>query len=124
MTSVDLLTDAYQPLLSFAAQVTEPQGWTPSLLPGWTVRDLLLHLAADCQRALVALATPSAEEVDTDEISYWSQWKPGTEGAQAALRGTRWRVPAVDALLRTLAVEAAIHHLDLEPAADRFPLFG
>lgn len=154
MTSVELLADAYRPLLSFAAQVDEAQGWPPSLLPGWAVRDLLLHLAGDCQRALVALATPSAERADTDEITYWSQWQPGTAGAQAGLRGTRimasaWtsvRGPAelfvetaravlavaanadlaavittqgraltVDALLRTLAVEAGIHHLDLEP---------
>lgn len=155
MRAVDLLADAYRPVLEFAERVDEEQGWVPSHLPGWTVRDLLFHLAADCQRALVALATPSAEPADTNEVTYWSGWKPGTEGAAAGLRGTRimasaWgsvRGPAdlyvetgravlraaanadpsavvvtqsrrltVDSLLSTLAVEAAVHHLDLEPA--------
>jgi hypothetical protein len=115
---------------------------------------VLLHLAFDCQRALVALATQSLEPPDTDEVSYWSEWMPGTDGAQAGLRGTRimasaWtsvrgpadlyvetaravmtvaantspeavvttqnRILTVDSLLRTLAVEAAVHQLDLEP---------
>jgi Mycothiol maleylpyruvate isomerase N-terminal domain len=151
---VDLLSQAYRPLLAFAARVDEQEGWLPSLLPGWCVRDLLFHLASDCQRALVAFATPSHEPIDTDEVSYWSEWKPGTLGAQNGLRGTRimasaWtsvrgpadlyvetgnavltvaatmnasttittqgRVMTVDSLVRTLAVEAAVHHLDLEP---------
>jgi hypothetical protein len=154
MNSADLLVEAYRPIVDLATQVDESQGWTPSLLPGWTVRDLLLHLASDCQRALVALATPSLEPPDTDEVSYWSDWMPGTDSAQAGLRGTRimasaWtsvrgpadlyvetaravmavaaktspeavvttqsRILTVDSLLRTLAVEAAVHQLDLEP---------
>jgi hypothetical protein len=53
------------------------------------VRDLLFHLATDCQRLLVALATPADGPPDTDEVSYWSAWQPGTEGAEAGLRGTR-----------------------------------
>lgn len=155
MQSVELLTEAYRPLIAFAEQVDEPQGWTPTRLPGWTVRDMLWHLTSDGQRALVALATPSEADPDTDAVSYWTEWQPGTEGAQSGLRGTRimasaWssvrgparlyaetaravlvaarradpaavittqgRVLTVDSLLRTLAVEAAIHHLDLEPA--------
>jgi hypothetical protein len=157
--AVELLRASYEPLIAFADAVDEAQGWSPTLLPGWSVRDLLFHLAGDCQRALVALATPADAPADTDEVSYWTEWKPGTEGAQAGLRGTRiiasaWssvRGPAglyaetaravltaaaradlddvvttqgrrlrVEALLRTLAVEAGVHHLDLEPVlADR-----
>jgi mycothiol maleylpyruvate isomerase-like protein len=154
MSSVELLREAYAPLVALAARVDERQGWLPTQLPGWTVRDLLFHLASDAQRALVALATPAEDPPDTDEVTYWSEWKPGTDAAQAGLRGTRiiasaWtsvRGPAdlfaetaaavlrcaeqadleqvvktqgrrlrVDSLLRTLAVEAAVHHLDLEP---------
>ena len=89
MRSVELLADAYRPILSLAEHIAEPQGWAPSLLPGWTVRDLLFHLACDCQRALVALATPGRQPPDTDEVTYWSAWTPGTEAAQAGLRGTR-----------------------------------
>lgn len=160
MNPADLLVDAYRPIVDLATHVDESQGWTPSLLPGWTVRDLLLHLAFDCQRALVALATPSDQPPDTDEVSYWSDWVPGTENAQALLRGTRimasaWtsvRGPAelfietahavmtvaartdpeavvttqgrnltVDSLLGTLTVEAAVHHLDLEPVLPEPP---
>ncbi len=160
MTSVQILRDAYAPLVDFAQQVDEEQGWVASLLPGWTVRDLVFHLAADCQRALVALATPSPGPADTDEVSYWSEWKPGSHIGQANLRGTRIMASAwssidgpvslyvetahavlhaaeradpaavvvtqgrrltVDSLVRTLAVEAAVHHLDLEPASPGMP---
>lgn len=160
MNAADLLNDAYAPIVGLAERVDESQGWTPTLLPGWTVRDLLLHLAFDCQRALVALATPSPRPADTDAVSYWADWVPGTEDAQAMLRGTRimasaWtsvRGPAelfidtaravmgaaaaaspdavvttqgrsltVDSLLRTLVVEAAVHHLDLEPVLPEPP---
>jgi hypothetical protein len=152
MDAVDLLATAYRPLIALADDLDESHGWRPSLLPGWCVRDLVVHLTADCHRALVALATPVDDRADTDEISYWSHWQPGTEGAQSGLRGTRimasaWtsvRGPAglyaeaaravlvaarradlgqvvstqgyrltVESLLRTLAVEAAVHHLDL-----------
>jgi hypothetical protein len=160
MTSAHLLKDAYAPLVDFALQVDEEQGWVASLLPGWTVRDLLFHLAADCQRALVALATPSTGPADTDEVSYWSEWVPGSDTARANLRGTRIMASAwpsvegpvslyvetakavmhaaeradpaavvvtqtrrltVDSLLHTLAVEAAVHQLDLEPALPERP---
>lgn len=152
MDPVDLLHAAYSPIIRFAESVDEDTGWVPTELPGWTVRDLLFHLAGDCQRALVALHTPSDAPTDTDEVSYWTEWQPGTPGAQAGLRGVRiiasaWasvrgpadlyvdtaravlraaadadpeqvvttqhRVLTVDALLRTLAIEAAIHQLDL-----------
>lgn len=160
MKPADLLAAAYQPLIELAEQVDEGQGWVPTHLPGWTVRDLLLHLASDCQRALVALATPTSGPPDTDEVSYWSHWKPGTDAARSGLRGTRimasaWssvRGPAdlyvetaravlrasaaadaaavlttqghrltTAALLHTLAVEAAVHHLDLEPVLPEPP---
>lgn len=152
--ALEVLEAAYRPILAFADTVDETQGWTATALPGWTTRDLLFHLASDCQRALVALATPAPGPADTDEVSYWSHWQPGTDGAQSGLRGTRvmasaWtsvRGPAdlyretaravlvaaergaadsvistqghtltVAALLHTLAVEAAVHHLDLAP---------
>lgn len=152
--AVALLRAAYAPLIEFAEALDEEQGWRPTQLPGWTVRDLIYHLACDAQRALVALATPADGPADTDEVSYWSEWQPGTAGADAGRRGIRimasaWtsvRGPAglhaetaravltaaaradldqvvrtqgrqlrVRALLHTLAVEAAVHHLDLDP---------
>jgi hypothetical protein len=160
VSSADLLAEAYEPVLALAEDVDEQQGWAATLLPGWTVRDLLLHLASDCQRALVALATPSRGPADTDEVTYWTAWRPGADAAQSGLRGTRimasaWtsvRGPAgllvetahavlnvardadpdavvstqghsmrVASLLHTLAVEAAVHHLDLEPVLPEPP---
>jgi hypothetical protein len=150
--TVDLLTAAYSPLIALADDIDEQHGWAHTRLPGWTVRDLFFHLASDAQRALVAFGTPATEPADTDEVSYWSHWKPGTQGADAGRRGTRiiasaWtsvRGPAglfaktaravlvqaaredpaavietqehrltTTALLRTLVVEAGVHHLDL-----------
>lgn len=84
-----LLHEAYDPLIAFAAVVDERVGWTATELPGWTVRDLLFHLATDAQRALVALASPSDRPCDTDDVTYWSAWQPGTDPAQATLRGVR-----------------------------------
>jgi hypothetical protein len=151
---LDLLRAAHAPLLDLADGIDEDTGWRPTRLPGWTVRDLLFHLASDSQRALVALSTPADGPADTDEVSYWSGWQPGTPGARDGLRGTRimasaWssvRGPAElyaetaravlvvagraapdavvltqghrltgDSLLRRLAVEAAVHQLDLDP---------
>jgi hypothetical protein len=160
MRAADLLHEAYGPLITFAGDLDEQSGWTPTQLPGWAVRDLVFHLVTDAQRALVALAMPSHEHCDTDEISYWREWRPGTQGAQAGLRGTRIMASAwssvqgpaalfletaravlavarrtdenlavstqghtmtVQALLRTVAIEATIHHLDLEPALSTRP---
>jgi hypothetical protein len=157
---LELVRAAYAPLVAFADDVDDDTGWAPTRLPGWCVRDLLFHLAADCQRALVAFGTPSELPADTDEVTYWAGWQPGTPDARSGLRGTRiiasaWstvRGPAdlfadtaravlvtaarvdpnsvvttqghrlaVDALLRTLAVEATIHHLDLADVLDAAP---
>lgn len=153
MHSIELVQLAYAPLLELADEIDDGRGWLATPLPGWTVRDLLFHLAADCQRALVAFGTPAERPADTDAVSYWTAWRPNTAEVAAGLRGTRiiasaWssvRGPAelfaetagamlhvyrdadpervvrtqghrlrVDSLLRTLAVEAAIHHLDLQ----------
>ena len=93
MADTDLLAAAYAPLLDLADRLAadgdDDTGWRATALPGWTVRDLLFHLAGDAQRALVALHTPASDPVDTDAASYWSRWTPGTAGAAAGLRATR-----------------------------------
>lgn len=89
MADIALLRAAYDPLLQLADAIDEATGWLPTRLPGWTVRDLLWHLSTDAQRALVALFTPAEPPAATDEISYWSQWCPGTDPTQSGLRGTR-----------------------------------
>lgn len=59
MQALTLLGAAYRPLLELADTVTDESGWRATRLPGWTVRDLLFHLAGDSQRALVAFGTPA-----------------------------------------------------------------
>lgn len=61
----------------------------PSGCRGWTICDLLLHLALDPQRALVALATPAAEPPDTDFVSYFRSF-PGSGDAAAAVAHAQW----------------------------------
>ena len=89
MADTALLRAAYGPWLRLAGGLDEATGWHPTRLPGWTVRDLLLHLSTDCQRALVALFTPAHAAADTDEVSYWRSWQPGGDETQSGLRGTR-----------------------------------
>ena len=155
MTRVDgfsTLDVSYQALLPLIRALDDDTGWRSTRCAGWTVRDLVHHLLADAQRALVALHTPASGPTDVDAVSYWRLWQPGTPGADAGRRGTRimasaWtsvepiaalyvqtatavlvagretsagdlvatqgHVMTVDTLLRTLAVEVTVHHLDL-----------
>lgn len=53
----------------------------PTRCQGWSVRDVLFHLMLDPQRALVAFASPAAEEPTIDFVAYWRAYQPGTEGA-------------------------------------------
>ncbi|WP_037570503.1 maleylpyruvate isomerase N-terminal domain-containing protein [Phaeacidiphilus oryzae] len=157
-----LLAAAYEPLLDTVGGLTDEQAWRPTRCTGWMAGDLIFHLLADAQRALVAFGSPAAAgaAAGTDAVGYWKEWHParGPEEAELArqaerqLRNTRimasvWsgirpladlytetaravlalaaRLPGtevvrtqghlitVDDLLDTLAVEAAVHHLDL-----------
>lgn len=147
-----VLDQSYQSLLRVISALDDEAGWRDTRCTGWTVRDLVHHLLADAQRALVALHTPASGTTDVDAITYWMPWQPGTPSAEAGRRGTRimasaWSsvepiaasyvetatavlvagreraaqdlvatqgyVITVDALSRTLAVGATVHHLDL-----------
>jgi hypothetical protein len=72
--SVELtaLRIAYSDLATIAESLDEQDSWQATRCTGWVVRDLLLHLLGDAQRALVALATPSAGPADRDAVSYWA----------------------------------------------------
>lgn len=161
MTGVNAtLSTAYRDVVAVLRDIeTAPGGeWLPTGCAGWSVRDLVFHLRDDTHRALVALASPAASEPDTDAVSYWARWRPGTDTAQVNLRMTRisasvytglrplleeyaetteavvyaatrtdpalpvrtqGRVLTAADLVRTLVVEAAVHHLDLVAALDR-----
>ena len=149
--AVGALRIAYSDLATIAASLSEEESWRSTRWPGWTVRDLLLHLLGDTQRGLVALSTPAAGPADRDAVSYWRdtpRWPDpeyrdlraqraiatawGLDGlartfgetgravvtvaartAADALVATQDRVLRAEDLVVTLAVEAAVHHLDL-----------
>lgn len=70
-TAVGALRIGCSDLATIAASLSEEESWRFTRLPGWTVRDLLLHLLGDAQRGLVALSTPAAGPADRDAVSYW-----------------------------------------------------
>lgn len=84
-----VVQEAYSSLLALLRDIDDDIGWRPTLCAGWTVRDLVLHLLTDAQRALVALHTPAPGPADLDSVTYWQPWQPGTPGADAGRRGIR-----------------------------------
>lgn len=89
---------SYRALMAAIAQVDERTGWCNTCCAGWTVRDLLVHLLGDAQRALVALHTPADGPADVDAVSYWSNWQPGSATSEAGIRGTRIMASAYSTL--------------------------
>ncbi|MFG2974422.1 maleylpyruvate isomerase N-terminal domain-containing protein [Streptomyces sp. NPDC048331] len=117
---VRALHAAYQALAAVVAPLEDEDSWQPTGCTGWAVRDLLHHCLMDCERGLVALHTPAPGPVDRDAVTYWSDWRPGTEGAA---NGRRWaRVSASMFLyfdqLRGLYLETAAATLHAAAATD------
>src|SRR5690349_24260991 len=85
----EALTAAYAGVTAVVRDLDDFDLLLPSGCRGWTICDLLLHLALDPQRALVALATPAAEPPDTDFVSYFRSF-PGSGDAAAAVAHAQW----------------------------------
>jgi hypothetical protein len=83
------LRTAYGDLARTVGSVDEHDAWRPTDCVGWTVRDLVLHLLADAQRGLVALAMPSTSEPDCDAVSYWVDAPSGHDPEYRELRAVR-----------------------------------
>lgn len=99
MRPADLLASTYADLHAVLADIGPEAEWTPTGCAGWCVRDLVQHLLGDARRALVAVGTPADRPPDTDSVSYWQAWAPGTDDAFAERRLTR----VVSAVWPTLA---------------------
>lgn len=99
-TSVEALDTAYRDLSRLFGSLTEAESWRPTRCPGWVVRDLVLHLLEDAQRALVALATPVDAHPDRDAVSYWVD-APGAADPES--RGVR--------ALRSMASQCGLGYL-------------
>jgi hypothetical protein len=88
-TELAALRIAYSDLATIAASLDEQDSWRPTRCAGWVVRDLLLHLLGDAQRALVALATRAAGPADRDAVSYWARARFDDDPAFHELRALR-----------------------------------
>ncbi|MGH3500509.1 MAG: maleylpyruvate isomerase N-terminal domain-containing protein [Nocardioidaceae bacterium] len=86
---IKALRASYDDVVQMLDGLEEESAWQPTGCIGWSVRDLVFHMWADGQRALVALATPSDDDPDVDRVSYWREFQPGTDPAQVGLRMTR-----------------------------------
>ncbi|AKZ59899.1 hypothetical protein SAM23877_6854 [Streptomyces ambofaciens ATCC 23877] len=82
-----VVRDSYDALAAVVGPLGEEESWLPTDCTGWAVRDLVFHLLADAQRALVALNTPAAGPSDRDAVTYWRDWTPDPVGAA---HGRRW----------------------------------
>ena len=80
------LAQAYGDLAELVQSLDEPQGCVATGCAGWCVRDLVLHLLSDAQRALVALHTTVDAPQTTDAVRYWSTVPPGTDAGLRAVR--------------------------------------
>jgi len=84
----------------------------PTRCEGLSVGALLVHLLYDAERALVAFATPSAEEPDRDFVSYWRDFPAGREGDTNFVR-------AVAAAYRAPSTKLVGHWVEVSSAAAR-----
>ena len=117
------LTTAFRDLLAIVTELDEQASWRPTGCTGWSVRDLLLHLLGDAQRALVALAgasdgtqgTPEHGLPDRDAVTYWSDFPASAPDPQSRqIRAIRtiaatWRFDGlVDAYVETAQAVLAL----------------
>jgi hypothetical protein len=86
---VEELAVQYGDLIGVIGSVSEEEAWLPTGCLGFAVRDLVLHVLSDAQRALVALAAPVDREPDRDAVTYWRD-SPGPDDPQwRSLRALR-----------------------------------
>lgn len=80
---------SYRALTASTSKLDEDDLAAGSRCLGWTRADVLFHVLLDAQRALVTFATPAAREPDTDFVSYWEPFLPGSPGSAAHARFVR-----------------------------------
>ena len=88
-----LLDQVYAAVTACVRDLDE-EGLASPTRTDWTVAELLFHLLLDAQRTLVTLATPADEPPDTDAVSYWHRWRPGTRDGEPHVRFVRASVAA------------------------------
>jgi hypothetical protein len=87
--AVGALRDCYTAISRQVQAIGAALETTPTRCAGWTAADLLFHLLLDAQRALVAMAAPAEGDPDTDAVTYWEPWQPGSNRSVEHLRFVR-----------------------------------
>jgi len=79
VSRVEALAEVYTEISSVVGLLDESDFNRPTGCAAWSVQDLLFHLLLDAQRALLTLADPSNEAIETDAVSYWERrpWDAG-----------------------------------------------
>jgi len=73
---VDLLDEVYG-LVTRRVEGLGPRDFLAATrAAGWTVQDLLFHQMLDAARALRAFASPTDQQPDVDEVTYWRAFHP------------------------------------------------
>jgi len=83
LASGPALEAIYGQLADVAHGLTEASALQPSRCAGWARMDVLYHQLMDARRALVTFATPAQGEPDTDAVSYWRPFSPGSDDPAA-----------------------------------------
>ncbi|TQJ49595.1 mycothiol maleylpyruvate isomerase-like protein [Phycicoccus sp. SLBN-51] len=95
-TLVPVLATVWRGWTDLVSGFDEDSFSAPTRAEGWTVRDLLLHVLLDAQRALMAFAETSDEAPTADRVSYWSGQRPDPVGAQRHAAFVRRAAAAYD----------------------------
>ena len=119
--SLDALADQWSRLLTVVAALTDADRARPSVLAGWTVGDLVGHLA-QVAGTMHALPTAPERTPPMTLAAYVSRYGDAREGNAAAARDAGAGAPG-DVLMRirTLSAEqvAALRWVAARPGADR-----
>ena len=86
---LDALDAVYGNVTAVAGGLGEPDLMRPSRCAGWAVADVLYHELLDARRALRTFASPADQPPDCDDVSYWTDYAPGNDGASGGGTYTR-----------------------------------
>jgi hypothetical protein len=77
------LESVYQNVTVVADGLGDAGLMLPSRCAGWAVGDVLYHQLLDARRALRTFASPATDPPDTDAVSYWRSYAPGSDEHEA-----------------------------------------
>ena len=110
---LDALDAVYRNVSAVAGGLGEADLMRPSRCAGWAVADVLYHELLDARRALRTFASPADRPPDCDDVSYWTGYAPGGDGASGG--------DASGGGTPTYAEESAAHARYVRIAAAAYP---